>query len=344
MRHILAAALCCLGLCAALPASAASPAGNWQNESGVVLSLDENGRLAILTPDDNTAGRFGLDWKQDGNALVFRTVVSACSPVEEGRMDIVSLDDSKLVLRDMLGNQWTWTKAPEGTVKTMDATLYYMERMMLPPRVYVGATLSLDSGKVIASVLVDEAGRTPLNVRVHYLASRAEGLDKANFSAGIVTKEEGVLFSTQESVAVELESSKAPEIRLIRSMQDGPLCPAADTASLSGVNWKLLTLNGKDVVINDDQAEPTLLLSEDGKVSGCDGCNNYFMQWEVKGDGKLAFLPGGATMKMCPEDEMRQAEAFMKALLASDGWALHGDTLALHADGQVIATFKAVHY
>ncbi len=50
--------------------------------------------------------------------------------------------------------------------------------------------------------------------------------------------------------------------------------------------------------------------------------------------------PGGMTMMACPEDVMRQEQAFLEALKAATGDRITGESLELlEGDGHVLARF-----
>lgn len=349
MRHALLAALCLsLGLCVPLPGQAAplSPAGDWLDESGAVLCLDEDGAFAILSPHEGSAGRFGLSWSREGDSIVFRSMLSPCAPVDQARMKITELTPSMLAVRGEDGREWRWSKAPAGTVRRLEASLMYLERMALPPEVMVSAALSLDSGKVISSELQRKEGGIPMPVRIHYLASRAENAETANLSAAMLTRE-GALFSTPEAVDVQLDAgTPAPSVRLNRVAANGgeALCPPSEerpSASLTETYWKLTTLAGSPVHVAEGGREAHMVLHEGGKGNGSDGCNGFFMGWESR-DGKLSFQPGGGTLMMCGDAAMKQARTFMETLGAVDGWAIDGEELSLLRGGEIVATFRAV--
>lgn len=347
MRHTFLAALCCLafGFCVPRPGQAAplSPAGDWLDESGAVLCLDADGTFAVLAPDEGTAGRFGLSWSREGDAIVFRSMCSPCAPVDQARMDIVDLSSTTLVVRGEDGREWRWSKAPAGTVKRFEGKLTYFERMALPPEVMVSAALTLDSGKIISSVLQQRNGSIPMPFRIHYLASRAENVESAKLSAAILTRE-GALFSTPASVEVKLSESPTVRLNRVIAPEGEALCPPADVrpaASLTETYWKLTTLDGKPVKVAEGRREAHMVLHEDGKANGSDGCNGFFMGWEQK-DGKLSFQLGGGTLMMCDDATMKQVQSFMEALNATDGWAIDGEELSLRKGGKVVASFRAV--
>lgn len=347
MRYMFLAALCSLALGFCLPrsgqAAPLSPAGDWLDESGTVLCLDDDGTFAVLAPDEGTAGRFGLSWVREGDAIVFRSLCSPCAPVDQARMDIVELSPSALAVRGEDGREWRWNRAPAGTVKRFEGKLTYFERMALPPEVMVSAALTLDSGKIISSVLQQRQGSIPMPFRIHYLASRAENVESAKLSAAILTREEA-LFSTPSAVEVTLSESPTVRLNRVSAPEGEALCPPSDvrpSAALTETYWKLTTVAGKPVTVAEGRREAHMVLHKDGKANGSDGCNGFFMGWEQK-DGKLSFRLGGGTLMMCDDATMEQAQSFMQALDATDGWVIDGEELSLRKAGKVVATFRAV--
>ena len=258
-------------------------------------------------------------------------------------MDIVDLSSTTLAVRGEDGREWRWSKAPAGTVKRFEGKLTYFERMALPPEVMVSAALTLDSGKIISSVLQQRKGSIPMPFRIHYLASRAEHVESAKLSAAILTRE-GALFSTPTAVEVKLSESPTVRLNRVSAPEGEALCPPSDTrptAALTETYWKLATLDGKPVKAAEGQREAHMVLHEEGKANGSDGCNGFFMGWEQK-DGKLSFQLGGGTLMMCDDATMKQAQSFMEALNAADGWVIDGEELSLRKGGKVVATFRAV--
>lgn len=104
--------------------------------------------------------------------------------------------------------------------------------------------------------------------------------------------------------------------------------------------WRLMSLDGRPARAFPEQAEPHLILREEGQATGSDGCNNFFMQWKSSG-ASLRFTPGGTTLMMCPQGD-EQARAFKEALADVDAWSITGSVLELRKDGKPVATFEAV--
>ncbi|MBX2970684.1 MAG: META domain-containing protein [Cyclobacteriaceae bacterium] len=104
--------------------------------------------------------------------------------------------------------------------------------------------------------------------------------------------------------------------------------------SLTDVEWKLTSLNGKDYAT----AEPiTLTFTGDNKVAGHAGCNRYFGSYTHSGS-VISFGNLGATKMYC-DGKMETEDAFMKALAEVDGYSLSTEKLQLKAGETTILEF-----
>jgi len=83
--------------------------------------------------------------------------------------------------------------------------------------------------------------------------------------------------------------------------------PATD---LEGTSWVAESVAGKPVA---EGFESTVSFEADDRITGNAGCNGYFGSWGVDGDA-IAFGHIGATMMMCPDEQMEQEQGFMEAL------------------------------
>jgi heat shock protein HslJ len=119
--------------------------------------------------------------------------------------------------------------------------------------------------------------------------------------------------------------------------------PATGGVPLEGSFWVLDSYYSADGV--QTSVLPRTQLSaqfEGGKVSGSDGCNNYFGEYVLEGD-QLTFGEGmGSTMMACEEPVMEQASSFMQALQATASFSISGETLTLKNEaGQALLVFTA---
>lgn len=114
---------------------------------------------------------------------------------------------------------------------------------------------------------------------------------------------------------------------------------------LSDTSWSLsLYYVGGDAVTSPlVGTEITANFSEDGKLTGSTGCNNYFSSFQVDGDS-LSLGPVGATKMACPEPPgvMDQETAFLAILDNTRAYKINVDRLfLLDANGAILAEFTA---
>lgn len=125
-------------------------------------------------------------------------------------------------------------------------------------------------------------------------------------------------------------------------IRQGESCSSqSGTVALKGTVWKLTHLEGKPVTSAEQQRELDLVFSSDqNRVSGFSGCNNFMGGYEVKGDQiSLSRLAG--TRKACPEG-METETQFLNALEKARGWKISGQELQLlDGRGEPLAQLEA---
>jgi heat shock protein HslJ len=106
--------------------------------------------------------------------------------------------------------------------------------------------------------------------------------------------------------------------------------------SLVGTNWQALSYNnGNQAVVSLlAGSEISAVFSEDGKLSGKAGCNNYTTSYKVDGT-TIQIEPAATTRMMCsePQGVMEQEAAYLKALEAAKTYAIEGKNLILFGQG-----------
>ena len=107
--------------------------------------------------------------------------------------------------------------------------------------------------------------------------------------------------------------------------------PAVGTATLADTYWKLMSVDGVEVLTAADSREAHVILRPDHRVTGFGSCNVFNGSWQEE-DGKIAIGPLAATKMACPDLNVEQ-----KMVGALDGEVLteiDGTTLYLTgADG-----------
>lgn len=117
-----------------------------------------------------------------------------------------------------------------------------------------------------------------------------------------------------------------------------PLSPDVDPVDLDGTTWVLSSLPGRSLL-------PDVVATarfEGGRVQGTDGCNRYTAPYTTTGSSLRVGARGPATRMACPPAVMRQAEAFIGALVRAGAYRVVDGRLQLAStDGTVLATLSA---
>lgn len=106
----------------------------------------------------------------------------------------------------------------------------------------------------------------------------------------------------------------------------------AQTADLSGKEWKLLTMNGEAVEMDSEfPAEAHLIFDEENNsVTGNGGCNSFGGTLELTGDGEIAISDIVSTQMACPNLDIENQ--FHEALREAKHYHVASNTLTLHGE------------
>jgi len=104
-------------------------------------------------------------------------------------------------------------------------------------------------------------------------------------------------------------------------------CTTADILTqLGGKEWNVTSLLGKTLIADDMiKGLPSLNFSENGKLFGSTGCNNFTGSYKLDGT-KVSFNPGAMTKMFCPESTEQD---FLKAINEVTNVKMDGNTLNL---------------
>jgi copper homeostasis protein (lipoprotein) len=119
-------------------------------------------------------------------------------------------------------------------------------------------------------------------------------------------------------------------------------CAPTTHSDLTGTYWRLAELDGVTVNTAEGMREAHMVLeSEESRVRGFAGCNNFFGQFETEGNA-LSFSAIGATMMAC-SDGMDTEQAFQSVLGATTWYQISGLFLELYTGDQLLARLEAVY-
>ncbi|MBM4938767.1 META domain-containing protein [Vibrio parahaemolyticus] len=105
-------------------------------------------------------------------------------------------------------------------------------------------------------------------------------------------------------------------------------------------NWELVQVDGKNIVLDENQKAARLEIGENLTANGNAGCNNFFGQAELK-NNQLRIEKMGMTMKICMEDQMKIENAMTQTLSNWSDITLTKDGLVLkNADHELTFTLR----
>ena len=110
-----------------------------------------------------------------------------------------------------------------------------------------------------------------------------------------------------------------------------------DHTSLQATTWNLVELNNRKIEHPGPQV-PHLRFETD-KVTGNDGCNNFFGAYTLDGN-KLKFGMLASTRMACPQINDLDIE-FNKAITMTGSYRINGDKLELFEGDKLLASFIA---
>jgi len=158
--------------------------------------------------------------------------------------------------------------------------------------------------------------------------------------AEIMTQETAYLTSLANAATWSIENG---QLRILDA--EGSIVAVFDpvtAASLTGTTWAATGINTGTQAVSSLVADTTITatFTEDGKLNGSAGCNNFMTSYTLDG-ANITIQPAATTRKMCPgEGVMEQETRFLTALTTAATWRIDGDTLELRtADDALAASF-----
>ena len=140
--------------------------------------------------------------------------------------------------------------------------------------------------------------------------------------------------------AAASEAGTGPESDGESSSRPERLAPNKAATPLADTNWRLIQLEGQDVVITPPQKPVTISFSPEGRrIGGMTGCNSYLGTFNDD-HGHLDLHPGNMTMMACADPAGSRERKFVAMLRSADGYKINGDFLVLTSNGKTVAKFK----
>lgn len=279
MRKLVLFLFCSLLLfsCVASSNSSGDISGAWVDEQERLYFLDEDGSLGI--PDRTALS--GVSWNLENGVLTLATMDSPGGEVKEQKLIVRESRAGQLEMTDADGSAVVW-KRSRARVGRLDGTLYYRERMALPPEVVVSVQLyPLHSPMPLAMSIMPAPGSGQIPFRVYYLEQTVKG--PVRLAASVLHGGE-TLFATQTDEIISIPGT--PSVLLYRTLPgEHQLPPLKTPARYKGT----MKLSGADITVH-------LYLEEDGiALLTQDGDRNQYMgTWMEKDRNRTIEITRGA--------------------------------------------------
>jgi putative lipoprotein len=248
--------------------------------------------------------------------------------------------------------------------QTLVGEAFYRERILLPPGAHLHLSLE-DVSKmdvpstVLATSTQPLTGAPPYAISLDYSAEDIDSRMQYSLRATIMLDGK-LLFTSME----RLDPFKQPEDAIViqlnrvdstKDQQQAAQPSEADSglavvsvnplAELTNTYWKLVSLNGANVVMAEGQEREAFLQlrNDDNSARGFAGCNRFTGSYTVNGND-LSFGPLAATRKACLAGMETEAE-FLQVLDGAAYFSIHEETLILLSERKKpVARFIAVYF
>jgi len=231
----------------------------------------------------------------------------------------------------------------ENGVETIEGTVFYRERMMLPPGVEVEVQLQDISradamARVIASVSQVPEGAPPYPFAIEYdpasIDPRLRYALRATISQG-----DQLMFTSNEYI----DPFQGNPVEVLVQRVAEPV--QRETAVLEGRRWLLETLAGEPAARGVGDRPVDLQFDGDAmQAGGFSGCNRYTGGYTRDGvsthGSALAFKPMAGTLMAC-EQGAELEQQYLQMLGSVTAFTLAGGSLSLLDGPEVVATFQA---
>lgn len=279
MRKLLLFFFCSLLLisCVAASGTPGDISGAWVDDEERLYFLDEDGTLGL--PGQTALS--GVSWKLEHGVLTLATMDSPGGEVREQKLVLKQTGSGRMEFTDADGAPVTWKKS-RTKVGRLEGTLFYRERMALPPEVIVSVQLyPLHSPVPVASSIMPSSGGGSIPFRVYYLEQTMAS--QVRLAASVLYSGE-TLFATQTDETVSIPGT--PNVLVYRTMPgEHQLPPLKTPASYKGT----LKSSGKSVSVHLYlESDGLALLTQDGDR------NQYMGTWMEKDRNRTIEITRGA--------------------------------------------------
>jgi putative lipoprotein len=235
-------------------------------------------------------------------------------------------------------------------MKTIEGSVWYRERMALPPNaeihIFLEDVARMDvPSEVIATTRIVPQGGQPWAFSLAYDPRKLHDRGRYVLRARIEADGQLLFISTRQIPAFDGNAGSPAEIPVSRvgwTPPDGSTSAPNPDASLTDTYWKLTEIDGQPAALGAGKRELHMVLTSEGaRVRGFSGCNRFTGSYELNGD-QLRFKALAVTRMACREG-MEQEQRFLETLGEVARFTVSGDSLALYTgDERLILRFSVI--
>jgi putative lipoprotein len=243
--------------------------------------------------------------------------------------------------------------------------VFYRERITLPPGSALVVTLEDVSRMDVASTVLSEdtqvlTGSTPYSFELAYDPTLIDSRMRYSLRARIHVDGRLRFTSTQVidpftdpdkplsillTATTAVRETAAPSATTADAVEGRVIVSVNPLATIEGTYWKLLSIAGRDIIMDDKQEREASfqLRAGIGQAKGFGGCNSFTGGYILNGN-ELSFTPMAATMRACTSG-MEYEQAFFEVLENAAYFSITEESLTLFsANKQPIARFAAIYF
>ena len=233
----------------------------------------------------------------------------------------------------------------------IEGTVWYRERMLLPPDAEVSITLEdvarMDvKAELIAETSFEPQGGPPWAFTLEYDPAKIHEKGRYALRARVTASGRLIFTSTEHIPAFGQDPGQPVKIMVSRvagKNTRGTAPSRKPDASLTNTYWRLSELDGEPALLGAGEREVHMILTTEGnRIKGFSGCNKFTGNYQMA-ESHLSFSQMASTHMACLEG-MEQEQRFLSALEGTTQFKVCGDSLSLQsADGQLLVRFEAVY-
>ena len=228
---------------------------------------------------------------------------------------------------------------------TLEGTVIYRERIMLPPNAEVAVSLEnvarMDvAAETIASQRFVAAGGPPYPFSLEYDPTKIDDRGRYVLRARIEVDGRLMFTNDQQIPAFGGERGKPVQV-LVKRVGTGRQSEAVPSATLRETHWKLVEMNGASLSPEALNKDMHLVLTQgERRIHGFSGCNRFTGGYE-EDEGKLHFAQMASTQMACMSG-MEYEQEFLKAMAEVQRYVIADGALSLFSgDERLVLRFEA---